>query len=298
MTTRTAVASLFKPDWNPELARAYNMVSHFGAYRTALMREVGGFRVGYEGAQDYDLMLRCVDRIAPTQIAHIPHVLYHWRIHDASTSAGNAVKPYALEAGRRAMREHLERNGLSGEVHSHPTGHYVVDYTPPSPLPSATVVIVDSGDATALAACRDAVQSTGYPELDVRVVASTPAAFNAAVREGANEIVVFLDGRCIPEDDAWLLRAVAWAARPNSGAIGGKVFDRRTPRHPSGVLIGVDGAWSAMNGGARADGDGYVGRAKLPQNLTALMHGLVAIPRAVFSMPAAWTKPTRRSPAR
>lgn len=274
--------AFFKPDWNPELARAYNMVSHFGAYRTALMREVGGFQVGYEGAQDYDLMLRCVDRIAPTQIAHIPHVLYHWRIHDASTSAGNAVKPYALEAGRRALREHLERNGLSGDVHSHPTGHYVVDYTPPSPLPSATVVIVDSGDATALAACRAAVQSTGYPELDVRVVAAAPAALNAAVREGANEIVVFLDGRCIPDDDAWLLRAVAWASRPNGGAIGGKVFDAERHVLSSGVLIGVDGAWSAMNGGARADGDGYVGRAKLPQNLTALMHGLVAIPRAVF----------------
>ncbi|MGO4552263.1 glycosyltransferase [Lysobacter sp. 2RAF19] len=275
--------AFFKPDWNPDLARAYNMVSHFGAYRTALLREVGGFRVGYEGAQDYDLMLRCVDRLAPTQIVHVPQVLYHWRIHEASTSAGNAVKPYALEAGRRAILEHLARNGLSGQVHPHPTGYYDIDYTPPSPLPKVSVVIADPGDANLLAACRQAVQRTGYPTLDIRVAASTPAALNAAVREDAGDILVFIDGRCVPEDDTWLLRAVTWAARPNGGAIGGKLFDAQRHVIGNGVLINVDGVWSAMDGGARADGDGYVGRAKLPQNLTALMHGLVAVPRKVFN---------------
>ncbi|KGQ18077.1 Glycosyl transferase family 2 [Lysobacter dokdonensis DS-58] len=274
--------AFFKPDWNPDLARSYNMVSHFGAYRTSLLREIGGFRVGYEGAQDYDLMLRCVDRIAPTQVIHIPHVLYHWRIHEASTAAGNAVKPYALEAGRRAILEHLERNGLSGDVQSHPTGHYLVEYAPPAQLPRVTVVIADPGEAALRDACRDAVQRTGYPSLDLRTADAAPAALNAAVQDAAGELLVFIDGRCVPEDDTWLLRAVAWASRPNVGALGGKLFDSERHVIGNGVLINVDGVWSAMDGGARADGDGYAGRAKLPQNLSALMHGLVIVPRKVF----------------
>jgi hypothetical protein len=194
-----------------------------------------------------------VDRIAPTQIVHIPHVLYHWRIHEASTAAGNAVKPYALEAGRRAILEHLERNGLSGSVQGHPSGHYVVEYAPPSPAPSVVVI----GEAT-------------------------PASCNAAANASDADILVFLDARCVPDDKDWLQHAVAWAARPGTGAVGGKLYRQDGVVVGNGLLINVAGPWSAMDGGARADGDGYAGRAKLSQNLTALTHGLIVIARKAF----------------
>ena len=272
--------AFFKPDWNPELARSYNMVSHFGAYSTALLRAIGGFRVGYEGAQDYDLMLRCVDRIPSSQIVHIPHVLYHWRIHEASTSAGNAVKPYALEAGRRAIAEHLERNGLAGQVQGHPSGYYEVAYTPPSPMPRTAIVIVDPGDATRLAECHAALERAGAS--DLRVARASPAACNGVAFEGDADVLVFIDGRCVPDDDTWLERAIAWVSRPGTGAVGGKLYERDGRVVGNGVLLGVAGAWSAMDGGARVDGDGYAGRGKLPQNLSAMTHGLLAITREAF----------------
>ncbi|UHQ20646.1 glycosyltransferase [Lysobacter sp. KIS68-7] len=267
----------FKPDWNPDLARSYNMVSHFGVYSTELLRAIGGFRTGFEGAQDYDLMLRCVDRISPSQIVHIPHVLYHWRLHEASTSGGDAAKPYAVEAGRRAIAEHLQRNGIEGVVHADPSG-YRIDYALPAPIPRATVVLVEPSDAL-----RAAIERVGYPALDLRTAKATPAACNGAALEGDADVLVFLDGHCVPDDAQWLERAIAWAMRPGTGAIGGKLYEEDGRVIGNGVLLGVAGAWSAMDGGARADGDGYARRAKLPQNLSALTHGLVVITRDAFT---------------
>lgn len=71
----------FKPDWDPDLFRAQNMFSHLGAFHAGLVRQVGGFRPGFEGSQDYDLTLRCMEQVAPAQIVHVPRVLYHWRVH-------------------------------------------------------------------------------------------------------------------------------------------------------------------------------------------------------------------------
>ena len=80
------------------------------------MRELGGFRKGLEGSQDWDLALRCVERIAPGQIVHIPRVLYHWRAIQGSTALAAGEKNYAVVAGRRAVEEHLQRTGQAGEV--------------------------------------------------------------------------------------------------------------------------------------------------------------------------------------
>ncbi|RYF58401.1 MAG: glycosyltransferase, partial [Comamonadaceae bacterium] len=83
----------FKPDWNPDLFRSQNMFSHLGVLNTGLVREVGGFRKGLEGSQDWDLVLRCMERVQPAQIVHIPRVLYHWRIHAQSTAKSMKAKP-------------------------------------------------------------------------------------------------------------------------------------------------------------------------------------------------------------
>src|SRR5262249_5206970 len=106
----------FKSDWNSELFLAQNFISHLGVYRTDLVRRVGGFRVGFEGSQDYDLALRCIEEIQPKQIEHLPRVLYHWRAGDQSTASNATAKPYAHEAARRAVQEHLERQKIAGTV--------------------------------------------------------------------------------------------------------------------------------------------------------------------------------------
>ena len=96
----------FKSDWNPDLMRGQNMISHLGVYRRSLLESIGGFRLGYEGSQDYDLALRAVERTTPERIRHIPHVLYHWRVFSQSGSFSASNLPRATRAARQAVQDH------------------------------------------------------------------------------------------------------------------------------------------------------------------------------------------------
>ncbi|MFZ9780052.1 MAG: glycosyltransferase [Ilumatobacteraceae bacterium] len=103
-----------KPIWSPERLLAQNYTSHLSVLRRAVVDEVGRFRTGFDGSQDYDLVLRVIERAR--RIANVPEVLYHWRALPTSTASAAAAKPYAFIAALRAVREHLERRGLPAEV--------------------------------------------------------------------------------------------------------------------------------------------------------------------------------------
>ena len=104
----------FKPDFNLDLLRSNNYITHFFVVRTSLVKEIGGFRREYDGAQDYDFIFRCVEKAE--NICHIPEILYHWRTHKASTADNPASKMYAFEAGKRAIEGNLQRTGTKGIV--------------------------------------------------------------------------------------------------------------------------------------------------------------------------------------
>lgn len=102
-------APIRKKDWGPECLLQFNSISHLGVYRTQLVRDIGGFRMGYEGSQDHDLALRCAEHLRQDQIIHIPKILYHWRIHANSTAQTSTAKPYAVTARENAIQDHLAR---------------------------------------------------------------------------------------------------------------------------------------------------------------------------------------------
>ena len=103
-----------KPAWSPERLRGQMYTSHLSVLRASLVREVGGFHTGFDGSQDHDLVLRVTERAR--RVAHVPEVLYHWRVVPGSTAGDASAKPYAWEAGRRAVQAHLDRVGVPGEV--------------------------------------------------------------------------------------------------------------------------------------------------------------------------------------
>ena len=161
----------FNSDWNPELFLAQNFVSHLSVYRTDLVRGVGGFRIGFEGSQDYDLALRYIEQIRPDQIEHLPWVLYHWRAGDQSTASDPIAKPYAQEAARRAVQQHLERTGVAGTaVASH--GVYLqTKYSLPNERPMVSIVIPTRDQASALKTCVYSIfEKTDYPKLQIIVL--------------------------------------------------------------------------------------------------------------------------------
>lgn len=104
----------FKPGWSPEFFLTCMYTCHLMVVRRRLAEEIGGFRPGYEGAQDYDLVLRLIERTE--RIGHVPKVLYHWRKTAGSTATAGSVKPWAIDAGRRALEDYARRNGLEAEV--------------------------------------------------------------------------------------------------------------------------------------------------------------------------------------
>ena len=107
----------FKPDWNPALLLSQNYLCHLSVIRADLVRRVGGFRSAFDGSQDWDLALRVTELLPAEGVAHVPHVLYHWRaIAGSVSSEGIEAKPYAVDAARRAVEEHMERTGRSGYV--------------------------------------------------------------------------------------------------------------------------------------------------------------------------------------
>ena len=137
----------FKSDWNPALMLSQNMFSRLGVYRLSIVKKIGGFRLGFEDNQDYDLVLRCSRETAPERIHHIPKILYHWHATESSIATDSGMKPYAWDAGRRAIEEHLTQQNIHAIVeHAARTDRdYQVEYAVPTPHPRVSVLIPTTG---------------------------------------------------------------------------------------------------------------------------------------------------------
>ena len=267
----------FKSDWNPELLLGQNCISHLGVYRHTVVREVGGFREGFEGSQDYDLALRCTEKLRPTQIRHIPRVLYHWRMIEGSVAAAAEAKPYAPVAARRAIADHLQRRGIAGRVESCPENrewHRVVyDLTQPQPLVSIIIptrdrlpllrrcihsireetlyspfeiIIVDNGSVEE-ETCRF-LQSIGQ-ETNVTVVQDEGEFnFSRLINRGAElargEILAFLNNDVEAKERNWLREMVSNAVRAEVGAVGARLWYPDGRLQHGGVVLGLNGVAS------------------------------------------------------
>ena len=153
-----------------------------------LLREVGGFREGYEGSQDYDLALRCAEKLQLAQIKHIPRVLYHWRMVEGSAAALPEAKPYAPEAARRAIAHHLKRRNISADVLACPENEAWnrVIYNLPPPRPLVSLIIPTRDQATLLHRCLASIrQKTDYEPIEIVIVdnASTAPETHALFRD-------------------------------------------------------------------------------------------------------------------
>lgn len=264
----------FKPDWNPVLFLGQNFISHLGIYRRDLVRAVGGFREGFEGSQDYDLALRCVAGLRSDQIVHIPRVLYHWRISAGSVAATGEAKPYAVEAARRALVDHLQQEKISGEIlpaPENPDWHRVV-YRLTEPPPSVSVIIPTRDRLPLLEECLKGLrEKTDYPALEIIIVDNesgeeatlqflekfgqlpgskvvrVPGGFNFSrlINEGAKaaskDFLLLLNNDIEVRENGWLREMVGQASQKKVGAVGARLWFRNETLQHAGVLLGVGG---------------------------------------------------------
>ncbi|WP_273828213.1 MULTISPECIES: glycosyltransferase [Pseudomonas] len=303
----------FKSDWNEFLFRSQNMICHLGVYRRDLMDKVGQFRPGFEGAQDYDLALRCIEQLEREQIIHIPRVLYHWRIHAGSTAMAGDEKPYAALAGVKALDEHLQRKGNIGKTELLPMGMYRVRYQLPEQLPMVSLIIPTRNAHSLVKQCIDSIKTlTTYPsyeiilidngsddpeslkyftEIDrednIRVVRDDgpfnySALNNGAVRQARGELIGLINNDIEIITPEWLDEMVSIALQPNVGAVGARLWYPDDRLQHGGVIVGIGGVAGHSHKYLPKGDYGYFCRAALTQELSAVTAACLIIKKSIF----------------
>jgi len=301
----------FKPDWNPDLFNGQNMISHLGVFRRSWVERVGRFRPEFEGAQDWDLTLRIVERIRPDQIRHIPRVLYHWRAISGSTARELTEKNYVVDAARRTLGEHLVRTGRQGEVIPVPGGHWRIRYSMTS-IPLVSLIIPTRDAGRLLEQCLESIRTkTTYPRYEIvlvdhessekharqvlaqaasaghRVVpAEGPFNFSTLVNRGvahaAGDYVCLLNNDLSVITPDWLEELVSHAVRPGVGAVGAMHYYPDNTIQHSGVVLGVGGVASHAHKDFVRGSEGMLNRARLVQNYSAVTGATLLVRRDLY----------------
>lgn len=188
MDGKTHFQPHLKPDLNIDLLRSNNYITHFTLVRRSLLENVGLLMTGYDGAQDYDLILRCVEQARA--VGHVPRILYHWRSHQESTADNPFSKQYAVDAGKRAVEAHLRRLDVAGEVGAtKDMGFYTVRY-PVCGSPLISIVIPSRDEVESLKKCLASVERLDYVNYEIIIVEnnSTPETFDFYRRIAPEEV--------------------------------------------------------------------------------------------------------------
>ena len=249
-----------KPDWSPERLRGQMYTSHLSVLRTELVREVGAFREGFDGSQDHDLVLRVTEQAR--RVLHVPEVLYHWRAVEGSTAADIEAKPYADDAGVRAVQEHLHRLGIAGRALSgaEPGRYEVRRELAPGvrvslvvPTMGQSAVILGESRVLVVEAIRSALARTDHADVEVVVVHDAPTPphvldqlrevagdrlvlvpfdapfnfstkMNLGVSHASGDRIVFLNDDVEAISRGWLEQLVAPLDEPGVGLTGSKLY--------------------------------------------------------------------------
>ena len=297
----------FKPDWSPDTFMSLMYTCHLAVYRKSLLDEMGGLRVGLEGSQDYDLVLRVMEKT--NRIGHVPKILYHWREREESTANDISAKPYIIETTKKAKLEALERRGVKGHL------EYIKDIVMFRVVyevvgnPKVSIIIPSKDNYDILKQCLTSIRKeTKYQNYEIIVVDNgsaeeTHAKYTQMCKEldckyhyapmefnfskmcniGAHladgQFLLFLNDDIRVEGAEWLERMLGHAQQPPTGAVGCKLI------YPNTNLIQHVGVVSFMVGPGHAfqrindDLNCYWGRNKLEYNYSAVTGACLMIDR-------------------
>ena len=302
----------FKPDWNYELFLSHNLITHLGVYRKDIVDKIGGYRVNHEGAQDYDLALRFIDCIERSQILHIPKVLYHWRMHDASTAKNADAKPYAMIAGEHAINDRFKRLNIDARAELINFG-FKVTYAVPNPNPLVSIIIPTKNGLNLIRQCIESIlHKTEYDNYEVIVMdnnsddTSTLDYFNEikkhakirvikddrpfnysqlnnfGVTKAKGDYVVLLNNDIEVINPEWLREMLGLALQPGVGAVGARLWYPDGTLQHGGVILGIAG-WAGHSHKGYAGGhQGYSGRMVLISNFSAVTGACMLVCKKIY----------------
>lgn len=308
-----------KPDFNLDLLRSNNYICHFFVARRTIVEKTGGFRREFDGAQDHDFIFRCVEQ--SRRVTHVPEILYHWRTHKASTADNPASKMYAFEAGKRAIEAHLKRMGVEGNVsHTKDLGFFRVQY-PVQDKPLVSIIIPNKDEKEALKTCLDSIfEKTTYQNYEILIIennSTTEEIFhyykelsknprirllrwkkefnyaainNYGVRHAKGDYLLFLNNDVKVIHPEWLTEMLGVCQRKEVGAVGAKLlYPDNTIQH-AGCVVGLGGIAGHLFVDMPANRTGYLHKASLLQDLSAVTAACMMMKKEVFIQAGEFTE--------
>lgn len=305
----------FKPDFAPDNLRANNYICHFSVFSKEVLEKAGRFSKNYDGSQDHDFILRATEKAK--KVVHIPEILYFWRSHPNSVAENIDAKTYAIDAGKRAVADHIFRMGMSAVVESSvafPTIYRIKYALKDKPLVS--ILIPNKNHYEDISRCVQSIlNETTYDNFEVIIIdnGSTDEEvleyYNSLCREDARVMVTYWDhpfnfsainnyGAQFASGEQlillnsdtqiispnWIDELLMYAQRSDVGAVGAKLYyPDNTIQHAGIVLgLGVHGIAGHVFYKAPKEDVGYMGRLYYAQNYSAVTAACVMIPRHVW----------------
>ncbi len=300
-----------KPDFNLDLLRSNNYICHLFVVRRILMEKVGGFRKEFDGAQDYDFILRCTEEAE--KIAHVHKVLYHWRTHEKSTSDNPESKIYAFHAGRRAVEAHLQRLGIQAEVEETcDLGYYRVKYPVIGSL-MVSILIPNKDQLQTLKKCLKSIwEKTEYTNYEILIIENNSTEketfefykkidgrhhvrvlywdkefnyssinnFGAAQAKGEYLLLLNNDTEVITK--GWMKELLSHCQRPEVGMVGAKLYFPDNTIQSAGTIIGMGGMADHAFVNMDRKKSGYMHRASIQVDMSGVTAACAMVKRSVY----------------
>ena len=301
----------FKPDFSPDTLLSFNYITHFAVYRKSIANNIGLLRSDYNGAQDFDFVLRFTEKTS--KIKHIPKVVYHWRKVEGSTALKMSSKNYALDAGKRAIEDALKRRNIKGDVITPaPMAHYIVNYKYDKE-PFISIIIPTRDYADTLETCLKSIyEKTLYKNFEIIVmnnqsveektfnlfkaysrypnfrVVDADMEFNYSkinnlgVKESKGDYIVLLNNDTEVISPNWLSNMVGYAMQDHIGAVGVKlIYPDNTLQH-CGVVLGIAHVAGHFGVGTSRFDNGPYARYMVPYNNGAVTAACLMVKKSKF----------------
>ena len=302
----------FKPDFNLFRLRENNYICHIFVVKRTILDQVGTFCPEYDGAQDFDLILRCCEKAE--RIVHVPRVLYHWRSHMNSTAANPESKRYAFDAGKRAIEAHYERMGIRAHVELTDRPGWYRSYVEITGNPMISVIIPNKDHIDDLEVCISSIEEKStwknyeilivennsedkktfayYEELkhrydNVRIIVwkkefNYSAINNFAVKEARGEYLLFLNNDVEIITPSWMEEMLQNCQQDGVGITGAKLYYPDDTIQHAGVVLGLGGIAGHIMCKARREEIGYMGRMVCVQEISAVTAACMLVKTSVF----------------
>lgn len=305
----------FKSDWNKDLFFSQNYISHLSVLRTNIVKEIGGFREGVEGSQDYDLYIRYLAYVNFSGVCHISKILYHWRAAEGSTALGASQKNYTHESGLRALKSYMENSEFPALVQGGMLPNtYKIGWLIPNDSPEVSIIIPTRDSLKIVKRAVDSIiEKTSYENYKIYIIDNQSckretqewfdtiskngnaeiikydfpfnysAMNNYAVERASGELICLLNNDVEVINSDWLTELVSQALRPGVGCVGAKLYYPNNTIQHAGVVLGVGGVAGHSHKCFDRNDNGYFSRLKIIQNVSAVTAACLLVKKSVYN---------------